>query len=85
MAIILLKQYVGVEDNEEWWDNAFRYASCFPPMYYFPTYCLMLIGGIMFGWTRKKNEVVVANNNDNRPVKMVQVSENVYTFVWADE
>jgi hypothetical protein len=40
--------------------------------------------GIMFGWTRKKNDVV-ANNNDNRPVKMVQVSENVYRFVWADE
>ena len=39
----------------------------------------------MFGWNRKKNEVVVANNNDNRPVKMVQVSENVYRFVWADE
>ncbi len=54
-------------------------------MYYFPTYCFMLIGGNMFGWTRKKNEVVVANNNDNRPVKMVQVSENVYKFVWADE
>ena len=37
----------------------------------------------MFGWTRKKNEVVA--DNDNRPVKMVQVSENVYRFVWADE
>ena len=45
----------------------------------------MLIGGNMFGWNRKKNEVVVANNNDNRPVKMVQISENVYRFVWADE
>ena len=85
MAIILLKQYVGVEDNEERWDNAFRYAACFPPMYHFPTYCLMLIGGNMFGLNKKKNEVVVANNNDNRPVKMVQVSENVYKFVWADE
>ena len=54
-------------------------------MYHFPTYCLMLIGGNMFGLNKKKNEVVVANNNDNRPVKMVQVSENVYKFVWADE
>ena len=53
-------------------------------MYYFPTYCFMLIGGNMFGWNRKKNKVV-ADNNDDRPVKMVQISENVYKFVWADE
>ena len=83
MVIILLKQYVGVEDNEERWDNAFRYASCFPPMYHFPTYCFMLIGGNMFGWNKRKNKVVA--DNDDRPVKMVQVSENVYRFVWADE
>ena len=37
----------------------------------------------MFGW-RKKNEAVL-ENNDSRPVKMVQISENVYKFVWADE
>ena len=24
----------------------------------------------MFGWNKRKNEVVVANNNDNRPVKI---------------
>jgi hypothetical protein len=37
----------------------------------------------MFGWNRKKN--LVEENNDSRPVKMVQISENVYRFVWADE
>ena len=37
----------------------------------------------MLGWNKKKD--ITVEGNENRPVKMVQISENVYRFVWADE
>jgi hypothetical protein len=38
----------------------------------------------MFGWNNK-NKNVQKQNNDERPVKIVKISENSWQFVWADE
>ncbi len=40
----------------------------------------------MFGFGKKKcvNYEERTEDYETRPVKMVQVSENVYKFVWAD-
>lgn len=35
----------------------------------------------MFGFGKKSEKV----DNDNRPVKVVKISENSWQFVWADE
>jgi hypothetical protein len=82
-ALILLKLYCGGEEKCTKAISLFRWLIFHPwPSPTYRRYALKV--GRMFGWNNK-NKNIQKQNNDERPVKMVRISENVYRFVWADE